>query len=73
MIRDPVATVFSMSRREWGYSLANAPLRTFSLEEHVENWCACAECLLHYANDRRTYVCQFERLANDALRESLLR
>lgn len=70
MIRDPVATVFSMRQREWGQSLKTAEPRTFSLEEHVENWCSCVDCILRYADDPDTYICQYGRLINEPERES---
>ncbi len=62
MVRDPVATVWSMSQRQWGYSLTDAPLRTFTLDEHIANWCACADIVLAWASDPNTYVCQYGRL-----------
>jgi hypothetical protein len=70
MVRCPVATVFSMSQRKWGISLTNSERQTFSILEHVENWCACIDCILEYISDSNTYVCQFERLMADSVDES---
>jgi len=70
MIRDPVATVFSMRQRKWGYSLKGFEPQTFSIEEHVGNWCACADIILQYSTDPDSYICQFGRLIHDPENES---
>lgn len=70
MVRDPLATVWSMRQRKWGYSLLDREPRAFSVEEHVENWCECAALALEYADDPLAYVCSFERLVSDSLAES---
>ncbi len=70
MIRDPIATVFSMNQRKWGLSLKNFEPQSFSLEEHIENWCSCIDCILQYADDPNTYICQFGRLLRDSENES---
>ena len=70
MIRDPIATVWSMRRRAWGVSLATPQPRTFSVAEHTENWCACADLMLHYRRDPNTYICAFHQLAQAPAVES---
>lgn len=70
MIRDPVATVWSMKQKKWGSSLTNFEPRTFSVEEHTESWCSCVDCILQYTADPNTYICQFGRLITDPENES---
>lgn len=70
MIRDPIATIFSMKQRKWGLSLKNSELRSFTLEEHIENWCSCIDCILLYTDDPNTYICQFGKLLKDSEDES---
>lgn len=70
MIRDPVATVWSMMQRKWGYSLRGEEPRTFALEDHVANWCACADIVLSCASDPSTYVCQYGKLTMEPEGES---
>lgn len=69
-LRDPIATIWSMSKRTWGESLASAETRTFTIEEHTENWCSCVDLILRYISDTNTYVVQFGRLVNDSEAES---
>lgn len=69
-IRDPIATIWSMSQRTWGSSLADMETRRFSLEEYIENWCSCADLILQYSSDPTTYIVQFGRLINDPENES---
>lgn len=61
-VRDPVATVWSMSQRTWGESLTIPESRRFSLEEYAENWCACADLAFNLASDLNVYIVQFGRL-----------
>lgn len=70
LVRSPVPTVWSMRQREWGVSLRKRPLRTFSLDEYIENWCTCVDIMLQYAHGHHTYICQFERLVEDPQNES---
>lgn len=70
MLRDPVSTVWSMTQRKWGYSLTEGEPRTFTLEEHIENWCACADIILASAGTASTYVCQYGVLTSAPERES---
>lgn len=70
MVRDPLATVWSMRQRKWGYSLVDQEPRAFSLEEHVQNWCECADLAIQYAEDPHSYACSFERLVSDSEAES---
>jgi hypothetical protein len=69
-VRDPLATVWSMSERTWGESLTNGGTKQFTIEEYAQNWCACADLVLRYRSDPRTYVVQFGRLMNDPGDES---
>ena len=69
-IRDPIATVWSMSQRAWGESLTVPDSRRFRLEEYIENWCACAELISTHADAKNVYVVQFGRLVRDADNES---
>ena len=70
LVRDPVSTIWSMTQREWGYSLLGEEPRTFSLEEHIENWCACVDIVLASVAEENTYVCQYGALTSDPNRES---
>jgi hypothetical protein len=69
-IRDPVATVWSMSQRAWGESLASREFRRFTLDEYAENWCSCADIILRFSQDPNTYVSQFGRLIHNPENES---
>ena len=69
-IRDPIATIWSMSRRTWGESLTNVKKQRFTLEEYAENWCACANLTLKLSSDPNTYVVQFARLVSAPIDES---
>ena len=69
-IRDPIATIWSMSQRKWGESLSNKEAKRFSIEQYIENWCSCADLTLKYYSDSNTYIVQFGRLINDPENES---
>jgi hypothetical protein len=69
-IRDPVATVWSMTRRTWGTSLACAESRNFTLEQYLDIWCSAADLILQYCTDPNTYIVQFGRLVHNPERES---
>jgi hypothetical protein len=69
-IRDPLATIWSMSQRTWGSSLTDMETRRFTLEEYVENWRACADLIVQYRSDPNTYIVQFGRLIHDSENES---
>lgn len=71
MVREPIGTVWSMSQRKWGYSLTEGEPRTFTLEEHVANWCACADIALEWASDPNVYVCFYDRLVTAPESESM--
>ena len=70
VIRDPVATIWSMSRRRWGESLTNREAKKFTLQEFTENWCSCADLLLSYRTDPSTYILQYGCLVSDPVNES---
>jgi hypothetical protein len=70
VIRDPIATNWSMSQRTWGSSLTDMDTRGFTLEEYIKNWCSCADLILQYCSDPNTYIVQFGRLVNDPENES---
>ena len=69
-IRDPVATIWSMTRRTWGESRTNRETKRFTIEEHQENWSSCADLVLKYCSDPNTYIVQFGRLVHDPENES---
>jgi hypothetical protein len=70
VVRDPVATVWSMTRRAWGESLTTPERRTFTIEEHTQNWCICADLALQYCSEPNTYIVQFGRMMRDPAGES---
>jgi len=65
IIRDPLATVWSMTHRKWGYSLVSGKLRELSIEDAVKIWTANAELIRKYANAERCYTIRFESLITD--------
>jgi hypothetical protein len=69
-IRDPLSTIWSMSRRVWGESLSNIRSQRFTLEEYTENWCSCADIVLQNCSDPKVYIVQFGRLIRDSANES---
>ncbi len=69
-IRDPLATIWSMSRRTWGESLTEPQQRRFTLDEYIEDWNTCAELVLENCFATNMYVVQFGRLINDPVNES---
>ncbi|MFC2088977.1 sulfotransferase, partial [Calditrichota bacterium] len=70
VIRDPIATIWSMKQRTWGSSLTNIETKKFTIEEYVENWCSCADIILQYCSDPNTYILRYRRLVNDPENES---
>ena len=70
LFRDPVPTLWSMTQREWGESLRGSEPVSFSLDEHIENWCANVDLALQHADDPRSYLCSYETLVADPLSES---
>ena len=70
MVRDPVSTIWSMTQRKWGYSLRDEEPRSFSLEEHVEIWCAGVDAVLSGMRGEDTYICQYESLVSEPDHES---
>lgn len=70
VIRDPIATIWSMSRRRWGESLANHEAKEFTLDEYIENWCSCVELILSYQSDPNSYIVPYGRLVKDPKTES---
>jgi len=69
-MRDPIAPIWSMSRRAWGESLTNVETKRFTIEEHQENWSSVADLVLKYSSDPNTYIVQFGRLVHDPENES---
>ena len=59
-----------MNQVLWGRSMPDFDPRTRSLEEHVANWCDCADVILRYTTDAETYICQFGRLVAEPEAES---
>ena len=70
MVRDPIATIWSMSQRQWGYSLTSEKLRSYSLDECIKIWKDCAQLAYDYATSGNTYICIFERLVSEPEEES---
>lgn len=70
LVRDPVATIWSMTRRTWGESLRGGGDRVFTLMEHIENWCSCADLILDYGSDPGTLIVPFGRLTEEPEDES---
>ncbi len=70
IIRDPVATIWSMSRRTWGESLTTPESRRFSLDEYAENWRASADIALQIPSIPNAYLLQFGNLVNHPESES---
>jgi hypothetical protein len=70
VVRDPIATIWSMRERKWGESLTNFVSERFSVEKHTENWCSCAALILKHCSDPNIYIVQFGRLINDPQNES---
>lgn len=70
MLRDPVATIWSMTQRKWGYSLAEGEPRDLSLEQHIATWVANAELIEQHRAHANAYVCHYERLVADPVQES---
>lgn len=70
MLREPLSTIWSMQQRKWGYSRRNYEPRSFSLNYYIKTWLDCADLILDYADDENTYVCYFERLVDNPVKES---
>ena len=70
MARAPVATLWSMTQRDYGHSLVDGPVRRYSLDEHIDHWLAAAETIEALAGEPGVYVCPFERLTEDPEGES---
>jgi len=70
MIRDPLATIWSMRQRKWGYSLTDFEPKEYSLEEHIGVWCANADLILKFHADPDVYVCPFGELVNQSQHQS---
>lgn len=67
MIRSPCETVWSMRKRTWGGSIKGSEPRSFTLEEHTQNWKDCARLAIDYADRPDVHICVFENLvANPA-------
>lgn len=71
LVRDPVATIWSMQKKEWwGYSLTHRPLFRLTMEECIEIWNDSAMLASKYRGDKNAYVCEFEKLVADPEKES---
>jgi hypothetical protein len=70
LLRDPISTVWSMTRRKWGYSIGDGEARSMSLEFHVNSWLGSAAIVPEIMDDPAVYVCQFHKLIVDTPRES---
>lgn len=69
-VRDPVATVWSMSQRTWGESLVNGQTTRYTIDEYTRVWCACAELAVQYCSSPSAYVVQYGRLVKEPASES---
>ena len=70
MVRDPISTIWSMTQREWGYTLTQAVLKKYSIDDGIINWCDCAALIQKYESWKQVYVCRFERLVTHPEEES---
>lgn len=70
MLRDPYATIWSMTQREWGQCLAGQETFPIELSEHIRTWCEVVDLIVEYRDDPDVYVCPFERLVQDPAGES---
>lgn len=70
MLRNPIATVWSMQDRTWGYSLAERTAKHFSIEQHIRTWTAIAELIEKQHSRPDVYVCRYERLIENPEAES---
>lgn len=64
MLRRPLDSIWSMSRRTWGHSLGSGEYRSLPLETHMETWDDNAELIARLPEDPRAYVCSFDRLVS---------
>lgn len=67
MIRDPVATIWSMTQRSFKDMFTE---RVYSLKEGIAIWNACADVIEKFGSLGNAYVCQFGRLVSDPGAES---
>ena len=70
MVRPPVPTIWSITQRQWGYSLTRPVLRSYSLEDGIAIWSGAAQVAFDHVHDPQAYVCLFERLVGDPEAES---
>lgn len=70
MIRHPIATIWSMQQRAWGYSLAQGTPTRGSLEEDIGRWRRAAAVVAEYASRPDTLLCRFEELVRHPDEES---
>ena len=70
MVRDPVATVWSMRQRTWGVSLASGIPQEWPLATCVEVWKENARLAKRLALDEEVRLCRFETLIADPEGES---
>ena len=71
LVRDPVATIWSMQKKEWwGYSLTQRPLFRLGLDECIKIWNDSTMLAHKYRKAKNAYVCEFEKLVADPRKES---
>jgi hypothetical protein len=70
MVRDPVATVWSMRNRKWGHSLTNRTLVEWPLEQCIDVWKRNARIACAHLHEPSTLVCRFENLVRHSAEES---
>jgi len=71
LVRDPVATVWSMTQREWGSSRRDIEPSRLTFETHLRTWIDCADLAVKLRDDPLTYVCRYETLVEDPIAESV--
>jgi hypothetical protein len=70
MVRDPVATVWSMRKRKWGYSLTSGTLVEWPLDTCIDVWRRNARIACDHLHEPSTLVCRFENLVEHPVEES---
>lgn len=71
LVRDPVATIWSMQKKEWwGYSLTQRPQFRLTMEECIKIWNDSAMLASKYRGAKNAYICEFEKLVADPEKES---
>jgi len=70
IVREPVATIWSITNRLWGYSRVSKGLKTTSVDQAIRLWLKTSDVALSRLDDDQTYVCLYENLIADPENES---